>query len=124
MSDESPHLDCKDKRPLRHEEYILLNALLSNYSPYLGGKLKDICVADMQDGQMGSICVATNSNEKRQFGRTFLEAEYVDIDEVLVKISINLDNEGKLYEVDFWKVDFSPLKRYPSFDQLRKISLN
>ena len=25
----------------------------------------------------------------------------------------NLDKDGRLLEVDFWKVDFSPLRRYP-----------
>jgi hypothetical protein len=38
---------------------------------------------------------------------------------VLVSIAVNSDDRGELYEVDFWKVDFSPLRRYPNATDLR-----
>jgi hypothetical protein len=45
-------------------------------------------------------------------------AEYLDQDGIVVRISIVTDEQGELYEVDFWKVYFSPLIRYPAPNQL------
>jgi hypothetical protein len=36
-----------------------------------------------------------------------------------VSIAINVDNKGDLFEVDFWRVDFLPVKRYPKPSDLR-----
>lgn len=52
-------------------------------------------------------------------GRTVAMAEYVDADGVVVSIALKLDTAGNLWEVDFWKVDFSPLVAYPTPAQLR-----
>jgi hypothetical protein len=41
------------------------------------------------------------------------EAEAKDADGVSVLITINTDKQGKLYELDMWKVDFNPLIRWP-----------
>lgn len=57
--------------------------------------------------------------QSRVFGRTLAEAQYVDSDGVLVSILVNADQDGQLFEVDFWKVDFSPLKRYPAAQDLK-----
>jgi hypothetical protein len=72
---------------------------------------------DMKDGNMGSIRFA--KDERRIMGKILAEAQYTDEDGVLVSIAINADNKGDLFEVDFWKVDFSPLKRYPKPSDLR-----
>ncbi len=47
------------------------------------------------------------------------EAQYEDVDGVQVSINLNIDKDGRLFELDFWKVDFSPLKRYPQPGDLR-----
>jgi hypothetical protein len=65
----------------------------------------------MQDGGMGGIRFVRP--DIRRFGRELTEAQYLDSDGVLVIISINADDQGDLFELDFWKVDFSPLKQYP-----------
>jgi hypothetical protein len=36
-----------------------------------------------------------------------------------VSVVVNLDNSDELLELDLWKVDFSPLKRYPRPEELR-----
>lgn len=71
-------------------------------------------VEDMQDGGMGSIRFVASGEPERRFGDAVAEAEYIDEDGVLVSITINVDQNKNLYEVDFWKVDFSPLRRYPN----------
>ncbi len=73
-------------------------------------------VQDMNDGGMGSIRFV--GPELRRFGRQLTEAEYLDSDGVLLSIAVNADRDGNLFEVDFWKVDFSPLKRYPKPSEL------
>jgi hypothetical protein len=76
-------------------------------------------VQDMDDRGMGGVRILTVDQRTRKFGRALAEAEYADEDEVVVSITVNVDNRGELYELDFWKVDFSPLKRYPQPQQLR-----
>ena len=49
----------------------------------------------------------------RRFAREIVAADYIDEDGTPVDITVNLDQEGDLFEVDFWKVNFSPLLRYP-----------
>jgi len=66
---------------------------------------------------MGSIRFV--KSELRAFGAATAEAEYIGDDGVLVSIAVNSDNWGELYEIDFWKVDFSPLRRYPNPTDLR-----
>jgi hypothetical protein len=72
----------------------------------------------MGDGGMGSIRFFS-SEIGRRMGVAVAEAEYTDDDGVLVSIVLNTDFNGRLFEVDFWKVDFSPLRRYPSPSDLR-----
>jgi hypothetical protein len=74
---------------------------------------------DMKDGNMGSIRFARDG--PRVLGKVLAEAQYTGEDGVCVSIAINADNKGDLFEVDFWKVDFSPLKRYPNRSDLRSV---
>src|SRR5260370_30953166 len=100
-------------RPLREEERELIRSLLSGVSAKaeLEDTLPASHVTEMQDGGMGSIRFV--QPESRSFGKALVEAQHVDSDGVLVNIAVNTDNNGDLFEVDFWKVDFSPLRRYP-----------
>lgn len=113
MSDASQFTDSLPNRRLRDEERELILALLSgtSLSAIQENALSTFYVRDMQDGGMGSIRFV--QPEARSFGKALVEAQYVDIDGVLVSIAVNIDDKGDLFEVDFWKVDFSPLKRYP-----------
>jgi len=100
-------------RSLRDDEKALLMALLSTH-PEFHSFEKEIAsgeVQDMSDGGMGSVRFVAPA--LRSFGATLLRADYLDVDGVLVSIAINMDDQGKLYELDFWKTDFSLLKKYP-----------
>jgi hypothetical protein len=55
----------------------------------------------------------------RRRSRVIAEAEYVDDDGVSVSIELNVDEKEELFELDFWKVDFSPLRRYPNPEDLK-----
>jgi len=121
MSDESQFTKPESGRPLRPEEVALIRALLAGVYPAeaLEGALKDSRVADMQDGEMGSIRFLGSG----PIGMALVEAQYLDSDGVLVSIAVNGDKQGQLFELDFWKVDFSPLKRYPSPSDVSGISI-
>ena len=67
-------------------------------------------VVDAEDGGMGSLLFQPGSSIAR-FG--LAEVFFWDEDGVLVTASLNATREGKPVELDIWKVDFSPLKRWP-----------
>jgi hypothetical protein len=109
-------------RLLRTEETALIRTVLANVysSEVLENELRNSRVVDMPDGGMGSIRFL--GSHTKTFGMELAEAQYLDSDGVLVSISINADKQGELFELDFWKVDFSPLKRYPNPSDLSGIS--
>lgn len=74
-------------------------------------ELDDLAVRPMDDGEMGGLTLLPKGleNAGRSFGKQLVLGEFPDSDGVLVSISINVDERGRLYELDVWKVDFSPL---------------
>lgn len=105
-------------RPLRIEEDSLIRALLGHVSggEHLLLQLEGAQVRDMDDGGMGSLEFA--GDERRSLGSCLVEAEYVDCDGVIVSIALNADQNERLYELDMWKVDFAPLRKYPVFESV------
>jgi hypothetical protein len=106
-------------RPLRPEERDVIVALLkaSPSRERLAKGLGTAVVEDMNDGGMGSITFVYPDG-RRHMSFELAEASYTDEDGVLVSIALNLDNSGDLFELDFWKVNFDPLLRYPRPSEL------
>lgn len=104
-------------RPLRSEEYSLIRALLGHVKDgeQLLHQLEHAQVRDMNDGSMGSLEFAGG---RRSLGRLLVAAEYVDRDGVLVSIVLNADQNGRLYELDMWKVEFAPLQEFPTSERV------
>src|SRR4051812_15966082 len=94
-------------RRLRPAEVAVITAL----APTFTASLEEVLVVDMRDGGMGSIRFVNHGDRRRSC--SIAEAEYVDDDGVLVCIELNVDGSDELFELDLWKVDFSPLQRYP-----------
>lgn len=67
----------------------------------------------------GSLRVWRGAEDRRRFGGSAAEAQFHDADGMLVSAEIFLDQEGRLYELDVFKGDNSPLKRFPSPAQLK-----
>lgn len=42
------------------------------------------------------------------------ELQFDDDDGVPILTSLNIDQDGKLFELDIWKVDYSPVIKYPA----------
>lgn len=84
----------------------------------LGKEIPDTLEADSMPEGMGSLRFVGWS--ERKFGSCVGETTFTDSDGVLVVVGLNLDQAGELFELDMWKVDFSPVKRIPPLEELRK----
>lgn len=111
-------------RPLRQEERDVVLTLLKHSPSFalLSSMLDTIAVTDMNDGKMGSIKFLHRDDRDHCLGFELAKATYTDEDGILVSIALNLDQYGELFELDFWKVDFSSLIRYPRIDDLTVVA--
>jgi|SRR5580704_3719980 hypothetical protein len=111
----------EQRRRLRPDEVALIMTMLEPDSTRseFSARCSDYYVQDMSDGGMGTIRFLAPSDANRRLGDEIARAEYVDQDGVMVSITINTDQHGELYELDFWKTNFSPLSRYPEPSQVR-----
>jgi hypothetical protein len=104
-------------RDLSSEEKTLLAALLEGkeQTAHFVADLVDLAVKQMDDGGMGSLSLIPKSlqNTARSFGKRIVLGEFFDKDGIAVSVAVNLDQQGQLFELDIWKVDFSPLLAWP-----------
>ena len=117
MLDASQPHDSKRSRYLRADEKDLIRKALGPKKP---ANLDDLKVIDAEDGGMGGVRFEFDQAERRVFGSELVRLSYIDADGVPVSVTLNSDMDGELFEIDFWKVDFSPLIKYPTSDQLEK----
>lgn len=105
-------------RQLKDNERALLTKLILSKpdSIHLLASLNNAIVEEMNDGGMGSLRFFIPGTKSRRFSKQLLEKEFVDTDGVPIMVAINLDEQGLLYELDIWKVDFSSLKRFPVYE--------
>jgi len=120
MSNASPARELGPPRPLREKELALVKKLLAGTVKETRNhpRLDETRVQDMPDGGMGSIRFMQELAEKRMFGEEIAEGLFHDTDGVPVSVTLNVDQFDDLFELDLWKVDFSPLIRYPDLDDL------
>ena len=95
----------------------LINASASKWS-YLQSEVSSIAVSEIDDGGMGSLKFGAENEDDRQLGESICEAEFIDDDGVAVSVALNVDRQGRLYELDIWKVDFSKLIAIPEVDSV------
>ena len=117
MSGASQTHDDRHPRLLRSEEKDLIKKALG---PSIDMNLDRMKVFDANDGGMGGVRIDVDRSPTRVFGSEVARLAYIDADGVPVSITLNLDKSGNLFEIDFWKVDFSPLVAYPKVDQLKR----
>lgn len=69
-------------------------------------------VQKMDDGGMGSFLIFQSPSDfgvNRKFGKQASEYQFADDDGITVLVTLNLDQQNKLFEVDVWKTDYSPV---------------
>ncbi|MBB5647909.1 DUF6984 family protein [Pedobacter cryoconitis] len=106
-------------RKLKDEEIALITWMIKDTieGQDIINKLSDVNVKEMNDGGMGSLKVIVEGKDDRAYSRVLAEADFSDVDQVPVFISVILDSNGKLFELEVFKGDFSPLKRFPLVPQ-------
>jgi hypothetical protein len=100
------------------QERGVISALLSADPEMtnIAGGLDGLRVVEMTDGGMGSLSLVPEGNDStvRSLGRQVAAGEFTDRDGVPVSVALNVDQQGKLFELDVWKVNFAPLLSWPS----------
>ena len=101
-------------RSLLPGEVLIMRTLLdrADAPEWRALDLDDLRVSDMNDGGMGSLQFESTRSD-RSYGRTLSEGWFNDEDGFPVLVAINLDKENEIFELDSWKVDFSPRRRMP-----------
>ena len=114
----SPSRSEATMRTIAEKEYKFLVRVASEAGKDLhsAGLSSASMVEQMADGGMGSLRFVDTAVEcsNRRFGKIFVQGEFNDEDGVPVSFTVNLDDDGKIIELDLWRVDFSPLKRLPT----------
>ena len=79
-------------------------------------EIRELTVETMEDGGMGSftITVPDFPSAGRKFGREVSHIEFLDKDGIPVDVTLNTDKQNRPFEVDIWKIDFSPLIELPT----------
>jgi len=102
------------KRTIRKDEYDLISCLLSQISEHSRKYIIPEIIQEMDDGGMGSIKLSGG-----KANRVLIERQYLDSDGQLVLITLYDNDQQELFELDMWKVDFSPLVKYPVSTELK-----
>jgi len=107
------------RRKLRPVEVSLITWMIKNTDEpeRVISELKDLIVEEMTDGGMGSLRVVISGKDKRVYSRELAKVDLFDVDQIPIFISINLDADGNFFELDVFKGDFSPLKKFPAIPQ-------
>jgi hypothetical protein len=92
-------------------EIKLIEVLIDKSSLKFSDWKEKLMVQPMSDGGMGSLTLFPNGTDEkdRKFGKSISEHEFYDSDSVMVSVALYVDTNDQLYELDMWKVDFSPL---------------
>jgi hypothetical protein len=104
------------RKPTIQEER-LLELLVKKSSITISENWKDgLLVRPMKDGKMGSLYLFPQGKviEGRVLGEQVSDFQFADLDGVEVIASLNLDNNGNLFELDIWKTDFGKLLKFPN----------
>jgi len=102
-------------RPLTRDEKTFVTALLKGHPEGKGieATLGDAVVEPLDDGGMGSLHFIDPTGAEQRYGHTIAEVTAADEDGVPLSITLSVDQRGRLFELDVWKVDNSPLRRFP-----------
>jgi hypothetical protein len=118
------HLRKPDStRRLNGGETLLITEMVrgTQFGERLLHSLAHVLVQDMEDGGMGSVRFFSPKQGEQHFGSQIAEASFVDADGVAVSATLNLDQNGDLFELDLFKADFSALRHYPAREAITLI---
>src|ERR1700712_1085070 len=102
-------------RQLKKEECDLIAYLLNDKPEFRDfiNALPNLLVEEMSDGGMGSLKFLESSARNSIMKDEVAQISVRDSDGVFVSFTLNTNLNGEVYELDAFKGDFSPLKRFP-----------
>ncbi|MEL6231110.1 MAG: hypothetical protein AAFR24_14460 [Cyanobacteria bacterium J06627_3] len=112
---------------------VVMRSLQSFEKPlvlFLGGRANIVIEVDrievipINDGGTGSPKFCTSHDENRRFGKVASECKFWDVDDMEVSAALILDQDGKLFELDVFKSDLSPLLRWPTQEELHDANID
>ena len=110
-------------RDLSSQERSVIAALLQGKpdTTHIINALDTLVATERDDGEMGSLALIPKGVESaaRSFGKQIVSGEFTDSDGVPVSITINVDGDDRLYELDVWKVNFAPLVAWPDSSAIK-----
>ena len=99
-------------RPVKETELAIIQFLLN----HIKADPKQFPISKMgfeyEGGKMGGINLL-NENQGEYKGDITI-AQYIDSDGIIVMITLTIDSNNNLLDLDFWKVNFEKLIKYPS----------
>ena len=99
-------------RQLKDKEMPLVRAVFAKVGLPVADSLR---VDDMADGGMGSLLFRRDASITKF---AVSEVFFVDEDGVLVTAALNTTAEDQPVELDVWKVNYEPLKRWPTESEI------
>ncbi|MFY7861791.1 MAG: DUF6984 family protein [Chitinophagales bacterium] len=113
-------MTTRNSRNIKDEEKILITSILE-----LANSVERITsipevVYDLDDGGMGSI--KFTNNPAKVYGKDLLQVSYFDSETTPVIITLTVDKNDDLFELEFWKVNFEKLLRYPKANDIEIIA--
>ena len=103
-------------RKIREEEKAIVLFLLMKLNLSIAEYPIGEQVIEYEDGKMGSITFG--NGDSSNYAGDLIQVNYIDSDLIPVVITLTVDNENNLLDLDFWKEDFSKLIRYPQPEAL------
>lgn len=103
------------RRKINDHEVKIVQKIAGDAGFELPDNLSQFDVLELNDEGMGSIAFIREekSYEDRTFGGAIGKLDYKDSDGIDILMQLNIDEEGFLYELDVWKVNFEPRNSYP-----------
>ncbi len=111
-------------RPVKEAELTLIQFLLAHIKTDEHKFPISDTAFEYEGGKMGSINLV-NKNQGEYKGDIAI-AQYIDSDGIIVMITLTIDTNDNLLDLDFWKVNFKKLITYPKpndlvFDNFKEI---
>ncbi|MDP1816692.1 MAG: hypothetical protein Q8K92_19725 [Leadbetterella sp.] len=105
-----------ERRKIKEEEINLIVFLLNKVGLTAVEYPINELVEEYEGYVMGSI--GLGNPEVCPYAEDLIQAKYIDSDGKEVAITLTMDENGQLLDLDFWKVDFSKLLVYPKPENL------
>ena len=100
-----------ERRKIKEEEINLIVFLLNQVGLTVDEYPINAFVDEYEGYVMGSI--GLGNPDVSPYAGDLIQAKYIDSDGKEIAITLTMDKNGQLLDLDFWKVDFSKLRVYP-----------